>query len=539
MGRGATNKSNTNSTDTTTTSSGIDLRRVYTMPARGIESIQNVVLRPSKSDGDGNNTTNDDEDDVVRLAIFRNAQGNANKNTSGAAPAVTGSHQVKHRLDAYGFILNMDSHGEIHEQDSIEILDDGTPVLFFRQAQQNERRLKKWDKMMNAWGDGTRFESTRRIRKAALRPNRRRKLVVRRLRKGVPHDIRGQVWKLLGNVPKKMKQHKGLYQQLVRQTIIVDEESVSGADGTNTQVASTPVPPTATSSFRASVRKNKDDVNRRTAWHNGSPDRQVNHTKSFRNLQDTIERDIHRTFPRHAMFYEGDNGEDEANGKANQINASLSNGQSGSGGFKLALPMEHIGEEGEEDESENDQKDDASVEQHLDPSGLCGSTEEISMMIRELELSHMQSTGELPQSDLKRNSASDQGKRMNGTDGDRTSSGAQAASMLSSPGASSSGQSTLSPDSSVSTVPGGGTNPNNEDSQAVVSAILDAKGGQASLRRVLKAYSLYDREIGYCQGMNFIAGMFLTLLSEEEAFWLLVSKSCTGLLRLQIVCRRC
>jgi hypothetical protein len=54
---------------------------------------------------------------------------------------------------------------------------------------------------------------------------------------------------------------------------------------------------------------------------------------------------------------------------------------------------------------------------------------------------------------------------------------------------------------------------------------MDAQGGQAALRRVLRAYSLYDREVGYCQGMNFIAGMFLTFVSEEEAFWLLVGKT--------------
>jgi hypothetical protein len=48
--------------------------------------------------------------------------------------------------------------------------------------------------------------------------------------------------------------------------------------------------------------------------------------------------------------------------------------------------------------------------------------------------------------------------------------------------------------------------------------------GQVALRRVLRAYSYYDREVGYCQGMNFIAGMFLTLMSEEEAFWVLVCK---------------
>jgi len=50
-----------------------------------------------------------------------------------------------------------------------------------------------------------------------------------------------------------------------------------------------------------------------------------------------------------------------------------------------------------------------------------------------------------------------------------------------------------------------------------------AKGGQAMLRRVLRAYSVYDEEVGYCQGMNFIAAMFITYVSEEQAFWLLVA----------------
>lgn len=50
-----------------------------------------------------------------------------------------------------------------------------------------------------------------------------------------------------------------------------------------------------------------------------------------------------------------------------------------------------------------------------------------------------------------------------------------------------------------------------------------ASGGQASLRRVLRAYAFHDKQVGYCQGMNFLAAMFITFMSEEEAFWLLVS----------------
>ena len=55
------------------------------------------------------------------------------------------------------------------------------------------------------------------------------------------------------------------------------------------------------------------------------------------------------------------------------------------------------------------------------------------------------------------------------------------------------------------------------------SSKLSERGdGQGALRRVLRAYSQYDSDVGYCQGMNFIVAMFLTFLSEEESFWLLV-----------------
>ncbi|KAK9809729.1 hypothetical protein WJX73_000467 [Symbiochloris irregularis] len=47
--------------------------------------------------------------------------------------------------------------------------------------------------------------------------------------------------------------------------------------------------------------------------------------------------------------------------------------------------------------------------------------------------------------------------------------------------------------------------------------------GQRSLFNVLKAYSVYDRQVGYVQGMGFIAGLLLLYMSEEDAFWTLVA----------------
>ncbi|XP_062982088.1 TBC1 domain family member 4 isoform X2 [Elgaria multicarinata webbii] len=45
--------------------------------------------------------------------------------------------------------------------------------------------------------------------------------------------------------------------------------------------------------------------------------------------------------------------------------------------------------------------------------------------------------------------------------------------------------------------------------------------GQLSLFNLLKAYSLLDKEVGYCQGISFVAGVMLLHMSEEQAFEML------------------
>jgi hypothetical protein len=47
--------------------------------------------------------------------------------------------------------------------------------------------------------------------------------------------------------------------------------------------------------------------------------------------------------------------------------------------------------------------------------------------------------------------------------------------------------------------------------------------GQESLYKVSRAYSVYDMEIGYCQGLSFIAATLLLHMPEEESFTCLVS----------------
>merc|ERR1719213_1345539 len=47
--------------------------------------------------------------------------------------------------------------------------------------------------------------------------------------------------------------------------------------------------------------------------------------------------------------------------------------------------------------------------------------------------------------------------------------------------------------------------------------------GQQELLSVLRAYSVFNDEVGYCQGMGFICGVLLMYMSEEDAFLMLIS----------------
>ncbi|KXL45275.1 hypothetical protein M433DRAFT_61196 [Acidomyces richmondensis BFW] len=56
-----------------------------------------------------------------------------------------------------------------------------------------------------------------------------------------------------------------------------------------------------------------------------------------------------------------------------------------------------------------------------------------------------------------------------------------------------------------------------------VELFRDAEGeGQKMLGRVLKCFSLHDKDIGYCQGLGFLVGPLLMNMGEKEAFCVLV-----------------
>ncbi|KAF8820092.1 TBC domain-containing protein [Cardiosporidium cionae] len=47
--------------------------------------------------------------------------------------------------------------------------------------------------------------------------------------------------------------------------------------------------------------------------------------------------------------------------------------------------------------------------------------------------------------------------------------------------------------------------------------------GADQLQRILEAYAFYDPDVGYVQGMNFVAGFLLWHSNEQQAFWMLVT----------------
>eukprot|EP00798_Chlamydomonas_sp_ICE-L_P024566 gene24566-10177_t len=50
---------------------------------------------------------------------------------------------------------------------------------------------------------------------------------------------------------------------------------------------------------------------------------------------------------------------------------------------------------------------------------------------------------------------------------------------------------------------------------------LMQQSGRSALRRVLAAYAFHNPEVGYCQGLNFVAGCLLMFMDEEDSFYCL------------------
>ncbi len=391
------------------------------------------------------------------------------------------------QLDRYGFITNIDSKGQILETNGAEAIS----VPRFKDSERTERREQKWGVTLQNWEkqnrqgnltDSFKNSGGSKPKKSLLRQAlpKGKKLIMRRLRKGIPDSVRGKTWNALGGGI----QTPGLYQEIVKTTSTAmlehcrelkrinqgGKQFIETSDGnddsdrdrspergaaesnstsnrtsptsaTSEMSASTTTPPNKATKSDASTPSTPNSANEEpspqsTREEEKEPSNYAA-TREFRSIQDIIERDIHRTYPRHSLFYE------EEKPSPDPVESDQESGGSNSRpSSPVTTPTSGIG----------------------DP--------EIAALILNLEM------------DLRIANALSTDKN--------AAVGLQQYSI--------------------------------HDGNGNCTIQASTQGGQAALRRVLRAYSYHDREVGYCQGMNFIAGMFLTIMPEEEAFWLLVCK---------------
>ena len=375
---------------------------------------------------------NDDDDDD-------NHNSNSNmSNTNHYKMSPVAARDCK--VDRFGFITNMDANGRLvpaHNTNDGQVPAAEGVGEMKDDSKRTERREKKWSSMMNSW------DTTNK---------RRHKLVLNRLRKGLPDSMRHKVWPLLGGVNKKLRPGSStnrIYQELLEQC---EEDNQNSLDH---------LPPEGPNQSKARMTL-------------------AMRSNSFQNIQETIERDIHRTFPRHALFYDEENHKDDLP--------------------PPPTPPPPPQEESTEDDDDDDDDDDDS---QAGLGGLCN--EDLTALMRELDVGRSSPFEDKKKPPKKKNSGG--GGQLSGSSHHSTNN-------------NNNQKKKAEANAAAAKVAAAAAAKRHQTCESLVQV----KGGQGALRRVLCAYSYYDREVGYCQGMNFIAAMFITIMPEHEAFWMLVGR---------------
>lgn len=380
-------------------------------------------------------------------------------------------------LDQFGFILNIDDSGALRDENSVSMpggantpsaLISQTKKLTRRERAQMlkiiTRRERKWHDMFANWDT---FSSAK--QKTTLRS---------RVRKGIPNSVRGEAWLRLARVQTLVRSEQvGVYAALVAKSCENTENDkdhdlpaveVTATDG-EIRVSLPDDQATATDNYQ----RNPDDI-----------------------MKDTIERDLYRTFPRHSMFYDEGNSDDESSDDddssfdkvslSGSLVESFENGEQSADNCGASLHSNEASKSKEEEYFQECKENDLElgIRNKLSDDKAKFWTGSVKMMERARS-----GCSPIPFS----------------LDANEEESMEMIAANEKPPRPQ---------------VPSNGVSTKRKEKPQI--DFLVAEGGQAKLRRVLRAYGTYDPEVGYCQGMNFIAAMFITFVSEEEAFWLLV-----------------
>jgi len=398
----------------------------------------------------------------------------------------------------------------------------------------NNKREKKWIKMMSDWERTT---------------HKRKKKLQRRIRKGVPSAVRGEVWTMLAGVPRRVQDTDvGRYEELMRISDEIPPEELNKSAGVGAEVAESSAGADIAAVDQAS------DRNRATP----------------RATRETIERDINRTFPRHYLFAdssddESSDGEDFDSGRIDRDSVPVwGNGNkavtkatikaaieanAGDGGTDLVAELNAVlGPAGGNNapgsissysvSSKREQMpfhmSNAVIPAHNDmpesmKKKLFSAMQQCNASLEQVDM--MTEEGNVPTSFLIPSSST---SSVGGEGGSGTGAAGGASNSNSKPNSGAGAGGSPTPVASRKLT----RKLTREEKREIAKAdYAGAKGGQASLRRVLRAYSVYDANVGYCQGMNFIAAMFIAITHkeedqdspeaimhhEEEAFWLLTT----------------
>ena len=225
------------------------------------------------------------------------------------------------------------------------------------------------------------------------------------------------------------------------------------------------------------------------------------------NVLDTIERDIHRTFPKHYLFHKVHPDDEVPDNKPKAADNAKAPAAEVEGAKDE--PPERQGPADPDGEYDSDCDVDDSERDPPDSPGSMGPEPLNVDVMRDIAEKRERFSRSI--AEAKGESDSDIGGDARRSIMDSEASGASNRSL------DLLGEEDEADDAT----------PRKEFEESRRSTLSETPGmghGQAALRRVLFAYSMYDSEVGYCQGMNFITAMFLTFLSEEESFWLLVGE---------------
>ena len=291
-------------------------------------------------------------------------------------------------------------------------------------------------------------------------------------RRGLPDSVRPRAWTTLTGVDVVMNRYPRKYNDLVQQAEEeyrkhhVGEECATVSLGTiccnaiNASGASTAATPTA-----------KDD--------NGS--------NRVGTVLDTIERDIHRTFPKHYLFHSGfDEAKDDDIGNGNRT---------------IEADSDNIASDDDNDD-EGDERCSSVIEDGVEIDETTGIDTTFDVEAKKKLFNESMNT-------LMTNISC--GVLDNIAENINENAGSVSKEILTTENQEGS---VKDDDTTFKTI-----------CPQLLQPPLVGMGlghGQNALRRVLRAYSMYDTDVGYCQGMNYITAMFLTFISEEKAFWLLV-----------------